>query len=362
MKATTLKASTRSHPARRRVIRRALIILPVALLAAMLVPTEAHAAGFLGIFPDIPKMIMQWLLDMSASLLNGYNEMIKHLTDKTILTGSFDSLLGTNVYTLVKTIHQTAVVPVAESILALIMLVQLVKISQRIDATSTLPAVKDIVFLAVFYVLFHWFIVNSLDILSGIYSIVVNDIMPKIGGAATNSGFFDGVLTAPTGDGDIPDGVSVGGCFMVLLASLFSYLAGILAVIVATVVTYARAWQLYVMAAFSSIPVALLGFEETRQAGIGFLKNFASCALAGAIILFLLVAFPYIYTSFALASAPGSGDDLILALAGAASTGNIIGSAAGFTMLTLIELVALTILLIFALIKSGAWAKELMGN
>ena len=31
------------------------------------------------------------------------------------------------------------------------MLMQLIKISQRIDATSTLPAVKDIVFLVVTY-------------------------------------------------------------------------------------------------------------------------------------------------------------------------------------------------------------------
>ena len=72
---------------------------------------------------------------------------------------------------MVRTLHQTLLIPLAESILALIMLVQLVKISQRIDSTSTLPAVKDIVFLAVFYVIFHWLIVNSLDIVTAIYNI-----------------------------------------------------------------------------------------------------------------------------------------------------------------------------------------------
>ncbi len=36
-----------------------------------------------------------------------------------------------------------------------VMLVQLVKISQRIGTPATLPAVKDIVFFAVTYVLFH---------------------------------------------------------------------------------------------------------------------------------------------------------------------------------------------------------------
>lgn len=359
MKEKTLtKTSVRRRPLGRR-IRMLLTILPLTLLVVLMLPTEAHAAGFLGIFPDIPAMIKQWFLDMAAGLFNGYNQMIAHIADETILTQPFDTMLGAETYSLVRAIHESAVVPVAESILALLMLVQLVKISQRIDATSTLPAVKEIVFLAVFYVLFHWFIVNSLSVLTAVYNIVVNDIMPKIGSVATESGFFNGTLVAP--DENSVGDVSIGGCFMVLLTALLSYVAGIIAFIVATVVTYARAWQLYVMGAFSSIPVALLGFDETRQSGIAFLKNFAACALSGALILFLLAVFPHILSTLALTSAPDNGESLLLALAGAASSGNPVGAGAGFTILTLFEWVALTILLIIAILKSGSWAKEILG-
>lgn len=46
------------------------------------------------------------------------------------------------------------------------MLMQLIKISQRIDATSTTPAVKDIVFLVVTYYILSYFIDNALDLVS----------------------------------------------------------------------------------------------------------------------------------------------------------------------------------------------------
>ena len=89
----------------------------------------------------------------ATSIFTVYNQLINHVGTEALLSGPFDSLLGTDMYNLTNNIFQTAVIPIGESILALFMLVQLVKISQRIDATSTLPAVKEIVFLAVIYVM-----------------------------------------------------------------------------------------------------------------------------------------------------------------------------------------------------------------
>ena len=62
------------------------------------------------------------------------------------ISGPFNELFGTTEpYGVVKDFYQAGVIPVAHAILGLFMLMQLIKISQRIDATSTLPAVKDIV-------------------------------------------------------------------------------------------------------------------------------------------------------------------------------------------------------------------------
>ena len=60
------------------------------------------------------------------------------------------------------------------------------------------------------------------------------------------------------------------------------------------VVCWARAIQLYVMAAFAPIPLSLMALDETRQMGVNYIKNFMSVCLAGIIILVLLVSFPIV--------------------------------------------------------------------
>ena len=220
------------------------------------------------------------------------------------------------------------------------MLVQLVKISQRIDSTSTLPAVKDIVFLAVFYVLFHWVIVNSLDIVTAIYNIF-NHITTSI--MAGNPGFMDAFdLSSVEAKGDY-----IGGFLLLVLFGLVSVIIGAVAYIVVLVVAFARSLQIYVMAAFSPVPLSLLGFEETRSMGIGYLKNFASCALAGTIMVFIMYSYPYLLSSVSGVDSGGLA---------AVATGTNDG------LLSLLTVLAISIVYILALAKSGSWARELLGS
>ena len=46
------------------------------------------------------------------------------------------------------------------------------------------------------------------------------------------------------------------------------------------------------------IPLSLMALDETRQVGVGYIKNFASVSLAGLVILVLLIAFPIIPVSY----------------------------------------------------------------
>lgn len=335
------------------------IILLIAASVTLLFPQPVHAAPFWEVGTNLKNMVCEWLLDMSCWGFNLYNDIAMKIGSSDMLSAPFDSLLGVSTYELTKTIHQTAVIPIAESILALFMLVQLVKISQRIDATATLPAVKDIVFLAVVYVLIHWFIVNSLDIMQAIYKIAVDNIIPEIGTAQSNTGFFNGELTTSNIPDSTWDELTIGGCFLTLCASILSVIGGVVAYMVAFIVAYARAWQIYAMAAFSSIPIALLGFDETRQMGIGFLKNFAAAVLAGAVMMFLLVIYPLALSTMTTASGVTGGAS-ILFLISIPSGGT--ASLASASVLILLEFLAITFLLIIALIKSGAWAKEILGS
>lgn len=335
------------------------IILLIAASVTLLFPQPVHAAPFWEVGTNLKNMVCEWLLDMSCWGFNLYNDIAMKIGSSDMLSAPFDSLLGVSTYELTKTIHQTAVIPIAESILALFMLVQLVKISQRIDATATLPAVKDIVFLAVVYVLIHWFIVNSLDIMQAIYKIAVDNIIPEIGTAQSNTGFFNGELTTSNIPDSTWDELTIGGCFLTLCASILSVIGGVVAYMVAFIVAYARAWQIYAMAAFSSIPIALLGFDETRQMGIGFLKNFAAAVLAGAVMMFLLVIYPLALSTMTTASGVMGGASILFLISIPAGGTASLASA---SVLILLEFLAITFLLIIALIKSGAWAKEILGS
>lgn len=292
-------------------------------------------------FDWLGEGIASFFLNFAQALFNLFASMMSVVASSSTVSGAFNSLFdGAEVWNMVTTVHQTLVIPIAESILALLMLVQLVKISQRIDATATLPAVKDIVFLAVFYVLFHWLIVNSLDVVTAIYDIF-NDITTSIlPSSSAYMAAFDLSSVEPSWD-------TIGGCALLALFGLISVAIGAVAYIIALVVPMARALQLYVMAAFSPIPLSLLGFEESRQMGMGFLKNFAAVALAGAIMMFTMFAYPFL-----LASVSGVDSGGLAAIANGTNDG----------IFSLLSVLAVSIMYIFALAKSGAWAREVLGS
>lgn len=319
--------------------RAALVACAVALLIVAF-PTRAYALSW-DLGTSVGETIAKWIYGGAIENFNSYDAVIGAIMDNAPMSQEFGNLIGGNLYGLMSSIHQTAVIPVGESLLALFMLVQLVKISQRIDATATLPAVKDVVFLAVTFVIMHWVIVNSLGIVSSIYDIF-NAIMPRIGSASSTVQLIRGTLDV---DGLDPALLQVGKAVGIYLLSLLVHLTGLLTYIIVFVITYARAWQIYVLAAFSPIPLALLGFDETRQMGIGYLKNFASACLAGLVIMFLLKAFPIAITSVTESIGPGDlFEDSFNAL------------------LSVLLWVGTPILLCFSLIKSGAWAKEILGG
>lgn len=310
--------------------------------------------------------ICEALANIALWIFNVYNYIVNQIGNVSFITGSLSTIFGgEGVWNVVTTVHQTLVIPLGESILALFMLVQLVKMSQRIDATSTLPAVKDIVFLAVVYVLMHWLIVNSLDLSQAVYDIFNNiaanpDFVNK---AVSDTTFIDSE-TAFAGV-DFAK-ANIGSCFALVIVGLLSILTGIVALVVATVVALARALQIYVMVTFSPIPLAFLGFEETRQSGISFIRNFCAAGLAGAIIMFILTAYPYI-SSAMLTSITGvgggdAGSNIIMGLASIINFtgGSSVGSLSG--ILGIITWASTSVLLILGLAKSGAWAKEILGN
>lgn len=326
----------------------ALLVLLSSATLALLIPHPAYA-GVLGDFLDIPGMIKNWLLDIAGTTFNLYFGIVNKATEADFLQGSFSNLFGTEEpYRVIRNIYELGVIPIAQAILGLFMLMQLIKISQKIDATATLPAVKEIVFLVVTYCILSWFINNALDVMSAIYDLA-NSL---VGTVAENTTSQDALKTGIEFTDDEVSQATIGGCVMLVLLGLLSVLIGGAAYVVAMVVALARAIQLYVYAAFSPVPVALLGFEETKQIGIGYLKNFAAAALAGVVMMLVLYLYPHIVSSLVVDSGGLQKNELL----SIATNGDSLDAIGAF-----FKWVATSCVLIFGLTKSGAWAKEILG-
>lgn len=310
------------------------------LSSLMLFPDFAFAS----IADDINKWLCGVLRDCCNWIFANQINMLKSIGYDGILAASFDSMLGTagntTMYSLVHGVWQVAILPIGCGVLGFVFTIKLIQISQKMDGNASLPGVKEVVFLLVFFAVFLFLIQNSFDLMASIYSVTKLAIERVINMFGTGGAIDLNAVSIVTTDDDVAALVAM------LIVALISWVVVLVAYIVALVVSWARAIQLYLMAAFSPIPLALMGTEDTRQIGIGYVKNFVAVCLAGIIILVLLISFPIILGGLNAAN-PGTGTP-------------IDGIANGLTYA--LQYLAMCILLILSLVKSGSWARDIVGG
>lgn len=132
-------------------------------------------------------------------------------------------------------------------------------------------------------------------------------------------------------------GDSPGAAGSLFVTSLAMLLVSFVVKGAVSVMCYMRAFQLYVFTAFSPIPFALLGFDETKNYGISFCKNYLGICLSGAVIILALSAFPSLLSGF-------SGGEIT------GIKGEMWGSLCAVLAMTLI------------IIKSGTIARDILGG
>lgn len=310
------------------------------LSSLMLFPDFAFAS----IADDINKWLCGVLRDCCNWIFANQINMLKSIGYDGILAAGFDSMLGTagntTMYSLVHGVWQVAILPIGCGVLGFVFTIKLIQISQKMDGNASLPGVKEVVFLLVFFAVFLFLIQNSFDLMASIYSITKLAIERVINMFGTGGAIDLNAVSIVTTDDDVAALVAM------LIVALISWVVVLVAYIVALVVSWARAIQLYLMAAFSPIPLALMGTEDTRQIGIGYVKDFVAVCLAGIIILVLLISFPIILGGLNAAN-PGTGTP-------------IDGIANGLTYA--LQYLAMCILLILSLVKSGSWARDIVGG
>lgn len=311
------------------------------LLATVLLGTPDLA--FAAIADDINDWLCGLLRDTCNWIFNSQVNMLKSIGTDGVLSASFTQMLGSagsvTMYDIVHGVWEVAILPIGCGVLSFVFTVQLIKVSQRMDGNAAMPGVKEVIFLLVFFAVFLFLVQNSFAIMQAIYEVAKLAIDRVAGLFGAGSKIDLTAVSITTTDND------VAAMLAMLVVALVSWLVVIAAYVVALVVSWARAIQIYIMAAFSPIPLSLMALDETRQMGVGYLKNFASVCLAGIIILVLLVSFPIVLGGLNAASA------------GVPVVDSIIGGLS-----YALQYLAMCILLILSLVKSGSWARDIMGG
>lgn len=300
--------------------------------------------AFAAIADDINSWLCDLLRDTCNWIFSSQIDMLKSIGYNGVLSASFEQMLGNagsvTMYSIVRGVWEVAILPIGCGVLSFVFTVQLIKISQRMDGNASLPGVKEVVFLLVFFAVFLFLLQNSFDLMQAVYEVTKLAIDRVVGIFGTGSSIDLTAVSIVTTDDD------VAALLAMLIVALVSWLVVIIAYVVALVVSWARAIQLYLMAAFSPIPLSLMALDETRQMGVGYLKSFISICLAGIIILVLLVSFPIVLGGLNAASA---------------GTGTPVDSIVGGLSYAL-QYLAMYVLLILSLVKSGSWARDIMGG
>lgn len=335
-----------------RTIVACMVLAFVAISTLALIPTPAHAS----IFGDLLGLD-DWLKGLLCTMVNSLFTMVfnilRSITATDLLTGSWQDLFGGNtnvIYRFATDICNGIVKPIGATILAFVMLVELVQISSKMDQQGGMfPSVREVLVLAVFYTIFV-FLISNADALCELLYNILNNIAVYI--SNYEPAWSADISTVTFVEPEDMSAVSIGDFVTALIVTLLTFLAAMIAYVVAILMAYARAIQLYLYMAFSPIPLALMGFDGTRQMGIGFLKGFAAVCIAGSIMLFVLIAFPFIVVSVIDFGAMGPVDP-----------SGVIGGAIGLgATLNLLKVLAVCLLLIFALIKSGSTARDILGG
>ena len=299
--------------------------------------------AFAAIADDINDWLCGLLRDTCNWIFNSQDDMLKSIGTDGVLSANFTQMLGSagsvTMYDIVHGVWEVAILPIGCGVLSFVFTVQLIKISQRMDGNAAMPGVKEVIFLLVFFAVFLFLVQNSFAIMQAIYEVAKLAIDRVAGLFGAGSQIDLTTVSITTTDND------VAALLAMLAVALISWLVVIVAYVVALVVTWARAIQIYIMAAFSPIPLSLMALDETRQMGVGYLKNFAAVCLAGIIILVLLVSFPIVLGGLNAASA------------GVPVVDSIIGGLS-----YALQYLAMCILLILSLVKSGSWARDIMGG
>ena len=333
-------------------------IIGVALFALLATfwPNFAYAGILEDMMNDLIAAVLAPIIHaMSVNIDNLYKMLfdvdsivndIKDGTDWTQLLGSGESGL----YDAIMGVQNTVIIPIAMQILTLGMMFKLFAISKIAESQDMQPLVPKIAVVMIMFFLGMYLVQNAAGLITVGYDMVKHMISGISSGASVQ---IDWVISEDTIK-ENNEGI-LGAAILFAFFSLFQLLVCCVTWVVAVFMYYGKVITLYIQAFFAPIPVALIGIDNMKSWAYGFIRNLASTLLSLVIIFLILTLFPLIMQ--AVVSAGGWGLD--------GSVGTTIWTALTSTdanwLTIVLSSIAINVLLIFMLVKSGGLAKEILG-
>lgn len=247
------------------------------------------------------------------NLENGIVDMLN-----SIGAGAGDDVLGqlsktpavfnSNLYELSQSVALTAVKPVTSVLLAVIFAIELARVSSRIDGDRELGV--KLVAASMFKLALVFIAAQNADLFLKAINQVAEFMMGRMqsvasmGDAATVTKLGDNLRSA------IADAGVVGQAGLLVLL-LIPFLAAKVSGVVLSVVTFMIFIQLYLMGGFSSLPIAFIASDETKQMGIGFFKRYAQTSLQAVVLWFGILCYRVLTkTTVQASSTADAGADL----------------------------------------------------
>lgn len=306
-------------PSARRAGASFALALGIMLLFMLLTPHCAAAFGLDDLVNKVGEMIGSWTEAIGQGIMKFLNGTlvqpianlmlkctlgdIKNCVSASDLLCDFDHLLGNtsgkiNLAALVTNVSDSAIKPVAATLLAMGMLLQLLKIAKKMDqGGGMMPSVREVVALFVWCAVMMYMVRNGVGIVKDLYSIVLEIIKTASTSASSlgaNAGTDwwskDNLIVFPE-DGNIIESL------VILLEVAIAYIVAQFTLVISYAMMIGRAIEIYLTAMFAPIPFALMGFDETRSWGWGYLRQFLSLCLAGVVMVVVLYMFPYLVVS-----------------------------------------------------------------
>lgn len=227
-------------------------------------------------------------------------------------------------------ILETVMMPIAYTILALFFVLELQKISTRVETTGGGMTGFEIPMKTMFKMAFCKIAVDNckliIEAIAELGALLVNRVQ-SIADISSEITFDPSEIASTLSD----EGIFTQ--FVVLIFLIFVILFAIISCSIAFIVITLRFLEMYVYLAVSPIPLASLPFEGGAIAR-NFIKGFTAVTIQGVLILIVLVAYPVI-TANALSTFDGSLITLFVSTTGVSG------------------------LLIFSLMATNRWAKSI---